>query len=252
MGDGAPPPYTPEHYADWEDGAARSARAVLEVFWALLSPRRVVDVGCGNGVWLAEAGRRGATELRGFDGPWVDPAVLRDPTIRFSAVDLEQALPEDERYDLALSLEVAEHVSAANADRFVDGLTRLADVILFSAAIPGQGGIAHVNEQWPSSWQARFAARGYTAYDIVRPAVWANPDVVWWYRQNVLLYVRDDAPRPDRAVLRALERPVVDVVHPALYDQKVAEITRVHERPDGRFTWQTVRRWLFGGPGRRG
>lgn len=248
MADASRAPYTPEVYSAWEDGSTRSARAVLGVLWPVLRPTRVVDVGCGIGTWLAEAEKLGATVLRGFDGPWVDPASLRSPAIRFSAVDLEQELPEYERYDLAISVEVAEHVSAANADRFLESLTRLADVIIFSAAIPGQGGVSHVNEQWPSYWQRKFAARGYAAYDVIRPAVWDNPDVVWWYRQNVLLYVRDAAPAPNQSALRALERPSLDVVHPALYDQKVAEITRVHERPDGRFAWQTVRRWLFGGP----
>lgn len=250
MGDVGEPPYSPDTYAAWQDGAARSARAVLEVIWPLVAPQRVVDVGCGIGLWLAEAERRGAAVLRGFDGPWVEPGQLRSAAIRFTSVDLEQGLPEDERYDLAISVEVAEHVSRDGADRFLDALVRLSDVIVFSAAIPGQGGVSHVNEQWPSYWARRFAARGFSAFDVVRQAVWTNGDVEWWYRQNLLLYVRDGSTAVDRATLRTLERPPLDLVHPDLYDAKVAEILRVHERPDGRFAWQTVRRWLFGGPRR--
>jgi hypothetical protein len=123
--------------------------------------------------------------------------------------------------------------------------------VLFGAAIPGQGGVSHVNEQWPSWWRAKFAARGYEAFDVFRSRAWTTPGVAWWYRQNTFLYVKQEATRPDRAALRGLEGAPVDLVHPALYDAKVAEIRRVHERPDGRFVWQTLRRWVFGGPKRR-
>ena len=45
-------------------------RAILPVVYALLGPRRVVDVGCGQGAWLAVAEELGSTELAGVDGAW--------------------------------------------------------------------------------------------------------------------------------------------------------------------------------------
>ena len=65
--------------------------------------------------------------------------------------DLAQPLQIDRRFDLALSLEVAEHLPPECGSEFVQTLTDLSSVILFSAAIPFQGGTDHLNEQWPST-----------------------------------------------------------------------------------------------------
>ena len=61
--------------------------------------------------------------------------------------------------------------------------------MLFSAAIPGQPGTHHINEQFPWYWQKLFARHGYVALDVVRPRVRHNPAVEPWYSQNVLLYM---------------------------------------------------------------
>ena len=112
-------------------------------------------------------------------------------------------------FDLVQTLEVAEHLDEASADTFVDSLARHGDTILFSAAIPGQGGTHHVNEQWPSYWAEKFARAGYTAYDVIRPRIWADPQVQVWYRQNMLLFARS----------RVFEgaQPRLDLVHPDLW-----------------------------------
>jgi hypothetical protein len=70
----------------------------------------------------------------GYDGPHVTPLCI--PKDRFAAVDLRQPLPADRKFDLAISGEVAEHLPAT----LVGTLTSVSDVVLFSAAIPGQGG----------------------------------------------------------------------------------------------------------------
>jgi hypothetical protein len=124
-------------------------------------------------------------------------------------------------------------------------LARLSDVLVFSAAIPGQGGVSHINEQWQSWWLSKFAARGYDAFDVIRPVIWHREDVEWWYRQNALLYARKGCPEHARLVEGNPSPQLVDLVHPQLYNAKVSEIRRVHESPDGRFLWQTIRRWLF-------
>ncbi len=238
-------PYSSAIYDAWGDASARSARAVLGVLWDFYRPASVVDVGCGIGTWLAAAETLGARTLTGLDGPWVNRAQLRSAAITFTPVDFEAEIPDVGRHDLAMSVEVAEHVSERRADAFVAGLTRLSDVVVFGAAIPDQGGVSHVNERWPSWWAAKFADAGFEPFDVLRAAVWQNAGVEWWYRQNILLYVRRGATGIDRDALKARERSALDLVHPALYEAKVAEIRRVHERPDGRFLWQTLRRYLF-------
>lgn len=238
-------PYSSAVYDAWGDASARSAQAVLRVLWDVYQPKSVVDVGCGIGTWLAAAESLGATRLTGLDGPWVKREQLRSASIAFTSVDFEAAIPDVGRHDLAMSVEVAEHVSEARADAFVANLTRLSDVVVFGAAIPDQGGVSHVNERWQSWWAAKFADAGFEPFDILRAAVWQDSGVEWWYRQNIVLYVRTGTTVIDRAALKARERAALDLVHPALYEAKVAEIRRVHERPDGRFLWQTIRRYLF-------
>jgi hypothetical protein len=87
----------------------------------------------------------------------------------------------DRKYDLAICLEVAEHLPVSSAGTLVDSITRASDLILFSAAIPLQTGTHHINEQWQDYWAALFDQRGFVASDIVRPAIWGRPDVRWWY-----------------------------------------------------------------------
>lgn len=98
--------------------------------------------------------------------------------------DLTTSLKSDRLFDLVMSLEVAEHLDAKYAETFVDSLTNFGPVILFSAAVPFQGGEHHVNEQWPSYWEELFAKKGYVAVDAIRKHIWQNPEVEWWYAQK--------------------------------------------------------------------
>src|SRR5690606_35475831 len=143
---------------------------------------------------------------------------------RFRRTDLGTPISESSRFDLSISLEVAEHLPESRADVFVDNLTRLSDAVLFSAAIPGQGGTGHVNEQWPTYWIERFAARGFRLADVVRPAIWEDDRMPYWYRQNTLLFVKESRLADAPAALReAVERgPVVPLraVHPILLEEK--------------------------------
>jgi hypothetical protein len=97
----------------------------------------------------------------------------------------------------------------------VDNLVRHGDFILFSAAVPGQGGKGHINERPLGYWRDLFALRGYVAFDFVRPRIADRPEVEWWYRYNSLLYVRDKAigllPPEVRATEIAARTPVPDV-----------------------------------------
>jgi SAM-dependent methyltransferase len=139
----------------------------------------------------------------GVDGDCVPPAARDDG---FVAGDLELPLELGRRFDLAISMEVAEHLSPASAERFVADLARLAPAVLFSAAIPYQGGEHHQNERWQSYWAALFARQGLYPHDVVRPAVWTDPEVEPWYAQNTLLYTGDPGPSV-----------TLDLVHPRHY-----------------------------------
>lgn len=154
----------------------------------LVSPHSVVDVGCGDGSWLLAFSRRGIEDIVGIDGPWIAPRLLKIPSDRFRRMRLNEPVRLDRRFDLAVSLEVAEHLPQDRAGAFVSELCALAPCVLFSAAIPGQGGEGHVNEQWPRYWAEHFRSCGYLAVDHFRFMIWNDPNVAWWYRQNLLLF----------------------------------------------------------------
>jgi SAM-dependent methyltransferase len=181
-------PYTDEYYDSLQEGARRSARVVVPLLLRLVQPRQVVDVGCGRGTWLAVFREHGIEDVWGIDGDHVDRERLEIPRERFLPRDLTRPLRLGRSFDLAVSLEVAEHLPADCAAAFVNSLADLAPLVLFSAAIPFQGGQNHVNEQWPAYWAKLFAAREYVPVDCLRRRIWDDARVEWWYAQNMLLF----------------------------------------------------------------
>jgi hypothetical protein len=153
--------------------------------------RSAIDLGCGAGGWLHALEDHGVTDLLGVDGEHVRERTMEIKASEFRPHDLREPFSIDRRFDLAISTEVAEHLPDTSASSFVESLTRLAPVVLFSAAIPGQPGINHINCQWPSYWANLFQRFGFDAYDCIRPVVWDDERIDWWYRQNLVLYAKD-------------------------------------------------------------
>jgi SAM-dependent methyltransferase len=189
--------YDGTFFKSCSDASASSARAVLGLIWGYIRPKAVLDLGCGIGNWLEVARELGSDRLLGIDGEYVDRSLLRIPQDEFRIADLTERFSVESRFDLALCLEVAEHLHESSADALVSSLTSCADMVLFSAAIPGQGGNSHVNEQWPDYWSERFRVHDYEAYDCIRDRVWTNSQVAWWYAQNSILYLRRGVGRSD-------------------------------------------------------
>jgi SAM-dependent methyltransferase len=186
-------PYDASYYAT-EGPAAnlQSAKTVVPIVMSLVQPRSVVDVGCGSGAWLSIFRECGADRILGLDGDYVEPSWLVIPNHCFRAIDLSKPFDVDAKFDLVVCLEVAEHLPKESSAEFVRSLVNLAPIVLFSAAIPLQGGTHHVNEQWPEFWQSLFRRHGYRALDLIRTRIWKNPEVKYWYRQNIFLFVRED------------------------------------------------------------
>lgn len=180
-------------YARRDSETRGAAEAILSAVGDLL-PRidSAVDVGCAVGTWLSVLQEKGVGRVCGIDGEWVHPELLEIPKEFFVAHDLSKSAdpPVDERFDLAISMEVAEHLPPERARDFVTLLTNFADVVLFSAAVPFQGGVDHLNEQWPEYWIGLFEERDYVALDVIRKRVWSDETIPYWYRQNTLLYVK--------------------------------------------------------------
>jgi hypothetical protein len=157
-------------------------------------------------------------DIVGLDGYYVDKNLLEIPASAFHEADLRQPLHLDRSFEIAISIEVAEHLPESRSVSFVEDLTRLAPVVLFSAAIPRQGGTDHINEQWQSYWAAIFAHYGFVTCDVLRPLLWNNAKIARWYRQNMLLFCcRDFLLEVPRLTARQDDTMPLSVVHPQQY-----------------------------------
>lgn len=183
--------YNQDFYSYIDAGSRRSARAVAAILKPEMPIASLLDVGAGHGAWAAEWLAAGVGEVLAVDGDYVRRDQLAVPAKNFQAHDLSTPLDLKRRFDLVQSLEVAEHLPEAKAELFVDNLTRHGDVILFSAAVPHQGGEHHVNEQPPEYWRRKFAARGYRVFDFLRPRLAGRGEVMPWYRFNTYLYANE-------------------------------------------------------------
>lgn len=213
-------PYTRNYYEWQRAGAARSAEIVIPLLLELLPVQSVVDVGCGVGSWLAVFRKRGVADVLGVDGGYVDRELLQIPQDCFKAWDLASPLSLTRVFDLAMSLEVAEHLPPECAAPFVESLTRLAPAVLFSAAIPFQIGLHHVNEQWQEKWAELFREHEYLPVDFIRRQIWQNEEVEPWYVQNTLLFVRAEMLERNSALEEEYKRTSpsqLSIVHPRQY-----------------------------------
>ncbi len=214
-------PYTREFYEAQQDGSLRSARRVLPLVIDLVRPRSVVDVGCGVGTWLRAAQECGVESVLGLDGDYGDRDALVISPRDFLAHDLSRPIELERTFDMAICLEVAEHLPSDAAPILVQSLVKLAPVILFSAAIPGQGGTHHVNEQWPEYWQNLFAKHGYRFCDPLRLAIWNDSEVEWWYAQNTFVVASDSFLDGSSDFVAPLS--IQRLIHPELWASKIKE-----------------------------
>jgi SAM-dependent methyltransferase len=232
--------YSREFYSDLDAGSAVSADVIVPILLSVFPASSVIDIGCGTGTWLQAFARNGVTDYIGIDGMYVPPDLLKIPADRFRAADLQRLLDVGRRFDIACSLEVAEHLPSDCAKQFVELLTKAAPVVLFSAAVPHQGGTGHINEQWQSYWSDLFSACGYSALDCIRPAVYGDKRVEWWYRQNTLVYC-DSEHRPAQCA------PVAHPIRLNYVDSEMIEMLAWRaeraEHPSGiRMTARAIRR----------
>lgn len=210
-----------EHFFDeMEAPNLASARAIIPLVVKLVSPKSAVDVGCGRGLWLKALIENSVSDVEGFDGDYVDTSSLVFPKEKFHAIDLERPITYTRTFDLAVCLEVAEHLPASAADTLVKSLVDAAPVVLFSAAIPLQGGSHHVNEQWPHYWQEKFAVHDYIPVDALRRRIWDNKQVSFFYAQNILIYVKESDLQNYPKLQAEVEQgnnAALPLVHPHMY-----------------------------------
>ena len=198
-------------YSNHRDGD-ESENIILSILLSKFNIKTMVDFGCATGRWCKAGKELGMTEVLGIDGEYVNVEALVIDKTEFRSENLENYINLSQRYDLAISLEVAEHIPENKSDIFVENLVNAADLILFSAAVPGQGGDFHVNEQLMSYWVEKFERHGYLLYDCIRPEVWKNKNVMSMYRQNCVIFAKNILGNVDTRT------GIVDIIHPDVFN----------------------------------
>jgi SAM-dependent methyltransferase len=212
--------YDARFYEQYESGCLRSAREILQILAAVYPFRSVVDVGAGVGTWLRAAAEQGAEVLVGIEGNWVKDNANRFGGASYVYADLNTPLSIDRRFDLAISVEVAEHLNPDRSQGLVEEICRSSDVVIFGAAMPRQHGSAHINGRPHSFWIDLFEKRGFACLDPFRPKVWYNSSVYPWYAQNTFLFVAETI----RSRFASLPpATLVNVYHPLLVNSLVQD-----------------------------
>ena len=209
-----------QHVHEEEDYA--SPEVMVPLILSKLKVASVVDVGCGQGTWLKVFRKHGVRQLLGIESPETIANYLASEQFEVMGHDLTRPFFGDVKFDLAICLEVAEHLDPSAAETLVETLTGLSDQILFSAAIPNQGGQNHVNEQWPPYWRDIFSRYNYSMLDPFRAEVWENDKISWCYRQNMVLVRKGTL---DEADIPAFKN---NYIHPELYQLKVDSIDHIY------------------------
>lgn len=198
--------------------SVQSPKEIVPIIIQLFKPKSIIDVGCGIGTFLKIFELNGIDDIVGLDGNWVDKNLLLIKPEKIITQNLEEKFSLDKRFDVVLCLEVAEHLSADSAPSLVKSLTNLGDIIIFSAAIPNQGGQNHINEQAPQYWENLFKTHGYSFYDIIRPLIWHNPNIDWWYKQNIFVVIND---KKQLYIPPLSSKKIEYIIHPLAYDYRV-------------------------------
>ncbi len=228
-------PYTDNSFTHIRAGSYQSAREAVPLVLGWNRCTSVVDVGCGSGTFLCVLKEHGVTDVLGLDGDHVNRIQLQIAESEFRSADLTAPPPLGRTFDLAVSLEVAEHLLAEATDRFVEYLTSLAPLVLFSAATPGQGGTKHLNEQWPEYWAERFQKQGFVTIDCLRGRLWRNEKGKGLSTQNMLLFASQGylATNPDLQEMAArTDINRLALVHPrpdAIAKRQIDDLQRQRE-----------------------
>lgn len=219
--------YNKEFYETLNKSSEVAAELYIDYLYQYIQPNSVIDVGCGYASWLKACEKFGSKNLTGVDGIWNDGKAIIDRGYKFLCADLDELVEIDQKYDLAISLEVAEHLQPESSEKFVKCLTSSSDLILFSAAFTNQGGTNHINERNPSYWAKLFEKQGYGVFDLFREKFWGDNRIGFWYRQNCFLYCKKSSMYYEKLIskeVRVIENTeFLDCIHPTLYMTKCGE-----------------------------
>lgn len=210
--------YNENYYKRHQDGSYQSALQILKYLKSFIDFKSVIDFGCGMGTWCKALGELKISDFLGIDQHTYDVSYMIISKEKYLQYDLRKPLTLSKKTDIVISVEVAEHIEPEYSSIFISNLCSHSDIVLFSAALPGQGGTNHVNEQLCSYWVNLFAQKGFALLDCIRPYVWNNETVEIWYRNNTLLFIADCI--YDSIASKIVTCPFpVDIIHPGMLER---------------------------------
>lgn len=218
-----------------------SSKIIIPIILKYIKVNSVLDVGCGLGTWLSVVRDFGISDIIGIDGEYVDKDLLGkylDLSL-FKSHDLTESLDLNRSFDLVICLEVAEHLDKEFSEVLIDSLVKHSDCILFSAAIPDQGGQNHLNEQWPDYWQKLFHRRGFIFLDLIRPEIWNNPNVDYWYKQNTFIVVKNS-----HSLAHKFSESYLPLVHPELLKRLITGYEKRIYQLEKNLNIHPLKRWI--------
>lgn len=180
--------YDSSFFKNLEKTAFDSSLQLIPLILSKFKSKSIIDIGCGNGIWLKTIEQFGIKNYLGIDGEYVKKDIFYADYSKFIQGNLEEEVNLNKKFDLAICLEVGEHLLDKYSTNLVKTIINHSDLVIFSAAIPGQSGTNHINEQWQSYWAKKFNDFGYEPLDMIRPIIWNNFNVSYWYRQNIVVY----------------------------------------------------------------
>jgi cyclopropane fatty-acyl-phospholipid synthase-like methyltransferase len=225
-----PKDYNDNFYDYHFQDSINSAQELIPLFLKYFKPKSVLDVGCGLGTWLSVFEEYNC-EIFGIDGDNVDIKKLIIHKNKFKPLDLNLSYNLNKKFDLVISLEVAEHILPENAEIFIDSICSHSDIVLFSAAIPGQEGTMHYNEQNNEYWEEKFNKNEYQCIDFFRHKIWNNKEISWWYRQNILIFIKKSEINNPKYMLivKEISNNLNTYIHPELFRYKSLKANKIEK-----------------------
>jgi SAM-dependent methyltransferase len=217
--------------SDAIEASLQSAKLIAPFVFDILKPKSVIDFGCGLGTWLLAFKQLGVKRIKGIDSQYINQKKLMIDIDEFEVYDLNLPYKTKEKFELAISLEVAEHLLPSSAEVFIESLTQSSDIVLFSAATPNKDvNPLHINEQKQSFWEAIFLKNNFIRVDCIRPYFWDNDKIKYWYRQNSFLYIHHNI-LSSSVVFNKLHQDnqnnPTDIIHPEMFEVKGLEIEKL-------------------------
>jgi 2-polyprenyl-3-methyl-5-hydroxy-6-metoxy-1,4-benzoquinol methylase len=177
-----------------EEVLGKTPELIAEYIVSNFHPASVVDFGCGTGIYLQAFFRRGI-EVQGIDASPSAKKNFKLSKDRIMISDITRLLDLAQKYSCAICFEVAEHIPKGLSENLVLNLCHSSDLIIFSAAPKGQGGIGHINERPADFWINSFERHGFNHLkkETAEFKKYLNDNqAIFWLKNNILIFKKQN------------------------------------------------------------